>query len=142
MSDIVKDFISEISSDSNTKKKTEFLKNASDTLLHYNIEDVSDGYHTYKELYHHRALLFRVICGMFPDRAWKSLKHDDDKNNPMYDGMFIIGIETPKGQATYHYDIDPYWNIFYFVQEIDHAPIYDGHTPEDAINRLQSLILI
>lgn len=79
---------------------------------------------------------------MFPDRAWKSLKHDDDKNNPMYDGMFIIGIETPKGQATYHYDIDPYWNIFYFVQEIDHAPIYDGHTPEDAINRLQSLILI
>lgn len=31
MSDIVKDFISEISSDSNTKKKTEFLKNAPDT---------------------------------------------------------------------------------------------------------------
>ena len=56
----------------------------------------------------------------------------------MYDGMFIVGIETPEGQATYHYDIDPYWDIFN-VQELDRAPKWDGHTPTDAINRIRSI---
>ena len=31
----------------------------------------------------------------------------------MFDGMFIVGIDTPIGQATYHYDIDPYWDLFH-----------------------------
>lgn len=98
---------------------------------------VSDGYHTFDELYHHRAILFSVICNLHPELAWKSKQHDDP-NFPMYDGMFICGIETPMGQATYHYDIDPYWEIFN-VKELERAPKYDGHTPEDAINRIKSL---
>ena len=36
----------------------------------------------------------------------------------MYDGMFIVGIETPEGQATYHYDIEPYW-VMFKVKELD-----------------------
>ena len=70
--------------------------------------ETSDGYHTFNELYHHRAVLFSVIVRDHPDLAWKSkLHHAGD----MFDGMFIVGIETPAGQATYHYDIDPYWDI-------------------------------
>ena len=63
--------------------------------------NTSDGYHTFNELYHHRAVLFSVIVKIFADRAWKSKLHAD---GTMYDGMFIVGIETPDGQATYHYD--------------------------------------
>ena len=96
------------------------------------IGDLSDGYHTFNELYHHRALLFASICNTNKDIAWKSKQHDD---GTMYVGMFIVGISTPEGQATYHYDIDPYWDMFK-VQEIDKAPKFDGHTPEDAINRI------
>lgn len=96
------------------------------------IGDLSDGYHTFNELYHHRALLFASICNTNKDIAWKSKQHDD---GTMYDGMFIVGISTPEGQATYHYDIDPYWDMFK-VQELDKAPKFDGHTPEDAINRI------
>ena len=99
------------------------------------IGEVSDGYHTFNELYHHRAVLFSVICSMFPDRVWKSKKHD---TGDMFEGMFIVGIETPEGQATYHYNIDPYWDMFK-VLELDKAPTWDGHTPEDAINRIASL---
>ena len=97
--------------------------------------DTSDGYHTFNELYDHRAKLFSVIVRCFKDRSWKSKLHHD---GTMYEGMFIVGIETSQGQATYHYDIDPYWNVF-DCKELARAPEWDGHTPEQAISRIASL---
>lgn len=97
--------------------------------------DTSDGYHTFNELYHHRAVLFSVICNDRPGIAWKSKKHHD---GTMYNGMFIVGIDTPEGQATYHYDLDPYWDMFH-VREVDSAPEWDGHTPDEAIRRIGTL---
>jgi hypothetical protein len=94
--------------------------------------ETSDGYHTFNELYHHRAVLFSVICRCFPERSWKSRKHHD---GTMYSGMFIVGIETDNGQATYHYDIGPYWDMFP-VKELEQAPEWDGHTPQEAIERI------
>lgn len=99
--------------------------------------EVSDGYHTFNELYHHRAVLFSVICNEHQDLAWKSLHHHKG-GQPMYEGMFIVGINTPSGQATYHYDIDPYWDMF-DVCAIDNSPEWDGHTPMQAIERIASL---
>lgn len=95
----------------------------------------SDGYHTFNELYHHRAVLFSVICNANPDIAWKSKLHHD---GTMYDEMFIVGINTPEGQATYHYDIEPYWPLF-AVKELEKAPEWDGHTPDQAIWRIGTL---
>lgn len=97
--------------------------------------ETSDGYHTFNELYHHRAVLFSVIVRDHQELAWKSKAHYD---GTMYDGMFIVGIETPKGQATYHYDIDPYWDMF-DCKELDRAPEWDGHTPDEAIERIATL---
>ena len=97
--------------------------------------NTSDGYHTFNELYHHRAVLFSVIVENFAARAWKSKLHAD---GTMYEGMFIVGIETPDGQATYHYDIDPYWDLFRCT-EIKRAPEWDGHTPNQAIERIGKL---
>lgn len=98
--------------------------------------NTSDGYHTFNELYHHRAVLFSVIVENFAARAWKSKLHAD---GTMYDGMFIVGIETPDGQATYHYDVEPYWNLFR-CREVDRAPEWDGHTPDQAIERIGKLV--
>lgn len=97
--------------------------------------ETSDGYHTFNELYHHRAVLFSVIVKAFEDKAWKSRKHHD---GTMYDGMFIVGVETPYGQATYHYDMEPYWEMF-CCKEIERAPEWDGHTPAQAIERIGKL---
>ena len=99
------------------------------------IGEFSDGYHTFNELYHHRAVLFSVICNMLPEKAWKSKLHD---TGDMFDGMFIVGIETEQGQATYHYYIDPYWDMFK-VKELEKAPKWDGHTPHDAIHRIGNM---
>lgn len=93
---------------------------------------VSDGYHTFDELYHHRAVLFSKLCNSNPWSSWKSKLHHDDT---MYDGMFIVGINTPNGQATYHYDVDKYWDMFN-VRILNKAPIWDGHTSDDAIARI------
>ena len=112
--------------------EAEILYEAGYRKMPDNIGEFSDGYHTFNELYHHRAVLFSVICNMFPDKAWKSKLHD---TGDMYDGMFIVGIETEQGQATYHYDIEPYWDMFK-VKELEKAPKYDGHTPSDAIARI------
>ena len=96
--------------------------------------EISDGYHTLNELYHHRAVLFSVICNQNKDIAWKSKLHSD---GTMYDEMFIVGITTPQGQYSYHYDIN-LWSLF-DVEELDKAPEYDGHLPKD-IERLKSIL--
>lgn len=105
-----------------------------------NIGEFSDGYHTFNELYHHRAILFAVICNKFKKLAWKSLNHSDN-DEPMYDGMFIVGINTPQGPASYHYNIEPYWDLF-DCEELPKAPEWDLHTLDDAIKRIYSLITI
>ena len=119
----------------NERNYAEEIYNAGYRKMPDNIGDFSDGYHTFNELYHHRAVLFSVICNMFSEKAWKSKLHD---TGDMYDGMFIVGIETEQGQATYHYDIEPYWDMFK-VKELEKAPKYDGHTPSDAIARIGNL---
>ena len=124
------------------EEKYKALSIAIDSILNDGIHimreidgDTSDGYHTFNELYHHRAVLFSVIVKAFSDKAWKSLRHYD---GTMYDGMFIVGIDTPEGQATYHYDIDPYWDMFE-CRELEYAPEWDGHTPAQAIEHIGKL---
>lgn len=95
---------------------------------------ISDGYHTFDELYEHRAKLFSVICNMNKNISWKSKLHDD---GTMVEGYFIVGINTSEGQATYHYGLC-YWDLFN-VEELEKAPKYDGHTSSDAIERILTL---
>jgi len=98
--------------------------------------ETSDGYHTFNELYHHRMILFSVICNLKKDVAWKSKLHDD---GTMFDDYFIAGIKTAEGEYTYHYHIDN-WDLF-DVLEIGRAPTWDGHKPED-ITRLLTFISV
>ena len=94
----------------------------------------SDGYHTFDELYEHRTVLFSVICNSHTDLAWKSRHHHD---GTMFDDMFVAGIQTPAGPCTYHCE-NQYWDLFR-VPELERAPEFDGHTPEDVLQRIQSL---
>lgn len=96
--------------------------------------ECSDGYHTFNELYYHRMCLFSIIVKQHKDLAWKSKLHSD---GTMFDNYFIVGIDTPNGQATYHYHID-HWDMFDCV-ELPNAPEWDGHTADDVLNRLLSL---
>ena len=96
---------------------------------------ISDGYHTFDNLYYQRCILFAFICNQNKNIAWKSKKHDDGS---MYDNYFIVGIDTPKGSYTYHYHMQ-YWDYFK-IKELKKAPKWDGHTEVDVVDRLFSLL--
>jgi hypothetical protein len=103
-------------------------------------KDISDSYHTFGELYEHRmafnVALTEAINQMNLDDtyAYKSMKHHDGS---MFDGMFIVVIESPLGQISYHYNLE-HWDDFY-IPVREQALEYDGHTPQDTIKRLVNL---
>ena len=100
----------------------------------FSTEDISDKWHTFGDLYYHRMILTYMVLKNYPSLSWKSKQHHD---GTMFDDSFIVGIDTAKGQYSYHYDLK-YWDLF-DIKELDKAPVYDGHKPED-IGRLLSLL--
>lgn len=118
-----------------------FIKNAKD----FDTNLVSDGYHTFGELYDHRIALFITLCNLLylphsrgkiaGDIPWKSKLHHD---GTMFDGWFIAGIGTEKGkQISYHLPIKD-WDKLRVVA-YDKAPEWDGHTSVDVVERLLKL---
>lgn len=101
---------------------------------HASVGELRDGYHSYNELYKHRCVLTALAFNLLP-YSWKSMKHEDGS---MFDGMFIVGAVLPGGMITYHYDL-AYWDLFK-VLVLEHAPRFDGHTPEDVTDRIEDFI--
>lgn len=97
---------------------------------------ITDGYHTFDELYDHRMALFAIVCNQNTNMSWKSKNHHVG-GDPMFEGMFIVGINTDEGQVTYHYNME-HWDRFK-VTELENAPIWDGHTPQMCVERLLKL---
>lgn len=94
-----------------------------------------DGYHTFNQLYHQRAMLFATIVKQNKDRAWKTHKHEDGE--PCFGGgWFLVTIDTPEGAYGYHYE-DKYWDLFE-CEELPVAKHWDGYTEEN-VDRLLSL---
>lgn len=107
--------------------------------------ETSDGYHTFNELYDFRkaynALLFNEWACAMPIRfdVHKSWKHSDGEL-AFGGGWFVVVAETPMGQITNHYEeID--WDKFQ-VPEKETANEWDGHTAQEALNRLIALTAI
>lgn len=96
--------------------------------------NVSDGYHTFGELYEHRAALMAALMASHPHLSWRALKHHD---GTMFDNeTFIVGMQLPGiGQVSYHYNVSK-WDWFAGVRTLEFAPEYDGHTPDETVHRL------
>jgi hypothetical protein len=102
-----------------------------------NTNDISDGYHTFGELYEHRIELFIALCKNVDGiTVWKSRKHSDGTS---FEGWFSLGIGLSKGeQITYHLP-DKYWDELDFTHTLESAPEFDGHTSADVLKRLRKL---
>jgi len=104
-------------------------------LLPCPVGQVSDGYHTFDELYEHRCILFLAVMRSHPDLSWRARYHADGTMDP---GWWIGGMELPAGQVTYHLP-DHCWPLLddSAVETRERAPEWDGHRPEEALKRLK-----
>lgn len=127
-----------------------------------NVGAITDGYHTFDELYEHRCLLFLFAGKQFNfiagntwrpaenRHAWCSLYHHDGTN---MEGWFIAGIpidisqtiaELQSGenckQITYHLPMKYWEKACRWLVQLDKAPEWDGHTSHDVLDRLLSAL--
>ena len=107
------------------------------------IGEMSDGYHTFNELYYYRMLynaaFFNELAKNTDIRVIKS-KHHSDGKLPFDDAdMFIVQVELPTGQISNHYHMED-WDKFN-IDVVDVADEWDGHTPQQAAERLKQFIL-
>lgn len=102
--------------------------------------EVSDGYHTFDELYEHRIALWIRVCAILPFvlKPWRSKKHSDGEL--AFGGeWFVLGIGKEAGkQITYHLPIEQ-WDETDFAETLEVAPEYDGHSSADVLERLKNL---
>ena len=98
------------------------------------VEKMSDGYHTFADLYEQRLILSAALAKNNPN-AWKSKRHEDG-SVPFGGGWFIMGFDTDEGCYTYHYELKD-WNLFQ-CKELDKGKPWDGHTSKD-VRRLLSI---
>jgi hypothetical protein len=112
-----------------------------DNLIDTNF--ISDGYHTFGELYEHRIALYIALAQKYsyhetPNSplVWRSKVHSDCT---VWEGWFLLGVDIEPGkQITYHLPISK-WDECSFAETLDKAPEFDGHTSADVLERLKAL---
>lgn len=103
---------------------------------------VSDGYHTFDELYDFRkaynVALFNVLAAEGKYEIHKSERHHDGELC-FEGGWFIVSAMLPSGQISNHYKLED-WDLFK-CEAVEKAKYpFDGHTGEDVIERLLNII--
>lgn len=101
-----------------------------------NTNMISDGYHTFGELYEHRITLFIALCRIIQHHdlkyVWRCQTDPD---------WFLLGIDKASGhQITYHLPMSK-WNETEFAYTVTEKekPEFDGHTSKDVLDRLNKL---
>ena len=100
--------------------------------------EVSDGYHTFNELYYYRMLYNAAFFNLLP-KEWvhKSKRHHTGEEC-FGGGWFIVMANLPTGQISNHYELKD-WDLFK-VPEKEFADEWDGHTPQEAAERLHKYL--
>lgn len=100
--------------------------------------EVSDGYHTFNELYYYRMLYNAAFFNLLP-KEWvhKSKRHHTGEEC-FGGGWFIVMANLPTGQISNHYKLKD-WDLFH-VPEKEFADEWDGHTPQEAAERLHKYL--
>jgi hypothetical protein len=115
---------------------------------------ISDGYHTFDELYDHRAVLYLALTNMEcrlvrtarpgsnTNSVWKSKLHAD---GTMFKGFFILGMVLREYSTDTEVDVSYHLPMKYWYNsralEISTAPEFDGYTPADVLDRLTDYYL-
>lgn len=97
--------------------------------------NVSDGYHTFNELYAHRNLLFLTLMRSYPNLSWRAVR---DYNGQHEVGFFMAGMHLPTGDVSYHIP-EQFWGLLdnCDIATTTVAPPWDGHSSGTVLDRLE-----
>ena len=117
---------------------------------------ISDGYHTFEELYEFRKVYNAALFNewgkseILHDKLYeygkprhkqhyvhKSWRHHDGELC-FGGGWFIVVAKLPTGQISNHYEAKD-WSLFNIPEEEKALFEFDGHTPQDVLARLKAL---
>lgn len=107
----------------------------SETIYRIVGNDISDGFHTFGELYDHRCLLWilLVLNSDFKNYAYWLKDH--------YEGWDGIVVQHPQGQLSYHVSVK-FRHLYEskLLLRLEKNHVYDGHTSADVLKRLEAII--
>lgn len=109
---------------------------------------VSDGFHTFDELYYYRMLYNANVANLLAFIKSKNIKEFTDfdviKSKKHFGGelcygggWFIVVIKTPWGQISNHYKLK-YWDMFN-CRSAKTSWKWDGHTMKESTDRMIKL---
>lgn len=126
-------------------KKTLKMKNFQEIQKHVleleNKGELSDGNHTFNQLYEFRKVYNAALFNEFA----RQNKYDVHKSKKYFTGelcyegdWFIVIAILPTGQISNHYEIKN-WDLFKIPETETVKYPFDGHTSVDVIDRLSRL---
>lgn len=107
------------------------------------VGSLSDGHHSYDELYQHRNILFIALCKEIAGNdvlnpIWCT--HTQSDGTPVQDGWFLLGINKKAGKQISYHIPECFWDVVTdFAKTTPKAPDYDGHTGPEVLKRIASL---
>jgi hypothetical protein len=112
------------------------------------VGDLSDGYHTYNELYEHRCRLFIELCKRCSEinRDVETIYDiyivDKSDNDEWFLLVLVDKYARTNNQMSYHLPIEHYNECNYIATSIEKKEwekMFDGHTSKDVLERLENL---
>lgn len=106
------------------------------------VSQLSDGFHSFDELYRARLALTVALFNEWASQGnkyavQKSWRHSDG-GLCFGGGWFIVVAKTPKGLVSFHYAKEN-WNLFKIEEVPQSTHDFDGHSTEDALTRLLTI---
>jgi len=101
---------------------------------------ISDGWHTFGELYRHRSVLFIKLAKVMAMNkkyfVYKARKHSD---GTIMDGCFNLGVRLPDETYIAYHLFNEDWETCDFAQELETSPIKGRYTSNDALDNLKKI---
>jgi len=104
---------------------------------------ISDGYHTFNELYNFRKLFNAALFNEWHKNGKYSVhksKRHHEGDECFGGGWFIVSAMLPAGLISNHYKMEDW--VLFDIPETEKATFeFDGHTGNDVLLRLTDLCL-
>lgn len=105
--------------------------------------EMSDGYHTFNELYEFRKMYHALAINNWAKEGLYDVhksKHHSDGTLCFGGGWFVVMAILPGGQISNHYKMED-WDLFQCPEELIVKQAYDGHTAKDVLKRIEEVII-